>query len=170
LQERFANLASLNRRLGEIFGPFPFIIHAVFSSEDEHRTITGPSQDSRTLLNPPEDYPTLLRKEKSRPKVRLHSPIEEIQGTLYEVVFKCAPNGEMIVTKKPDMSKVKWSKAQKAQRGRIGEASTVVKAALADPKVRAKYERKAKKLGKRARDLAMSDYFKGKDLLGKRGG
>lgn len=90
------------------------------------------------------------------PKVRLHGPIEEIRGTLYDVVFKRAPNGEMIVSKRLDMSKVKWSKAQKAQRRRIGEASTAVKAALADPKVR-------------ARDLAMSDYLNGKDLLGKRG-
>ena len=102
------------------------------------------------------------------PKVRLHSPIEEIRGTLYDVVFKRAPNGEMIIAKRPDMSRVKWSEAQKAQRERIREASRIVKAALADPKVRAKYERRAKKLGKRARDLAMSDYLKGEDLLGKK--
>jgi len=137
--------------------------------------ITGPSQDHhrtiRRFKNPPEPSRrplNLPKKEKPMPKVRLHSLIEEIRGTLYDVVFKRAPNGEMIIAKRPDMSEVKWSKAQKAQRARIGEASTVVKAALADPKVRARYERKAKKQGKRARDLAMSDYFKGKNLLARK--
>jgi len=41
-------------------------------------------------------------------------------------------------------------------------------AALAEPKVRRKYESRAKKLGKRPWDVALSDYFKGKDLLAKR--
>ncbi len=30
---------------------------------------------------------------------------------MYDLVFKKSPKGNMIVTKKPDMSKVKWSKA-----------------------------------------------------------
>ena len=62
------------------------------------------------------------------------------------------------------MSKVKWSKAQKEQRKRMKRAVASVQVALADPKVRARYDRKAKKQDKRAWDMAMSDYFKGKDL------
>ena len=63
------------------------------------------------------------------------------------------------------MSKVKWSKAQKAHRQRFKQASVYAKAALAEPKVRARYERRAKKQHKRPWDVAMSDYFQRKDLL-----
>ena len=102
------------------------------------------------------------------PKVRLQPAIIEIRGTLYDVVFKKSPQGKMIVTKRPDMSKVKWSPAQKAQRQRFKKAAAYAKAALAEPQVRLRYERKAKKQNKRAWDLAVSDYFKDKDLLKKR--
>ena len=102
------------------------------------------------------------------PKVKLNSMIVEIQGTLYDLVFKKSPQGEMIVTKKPDMSRVKWSKAQKDQRKRFKAGVAAVQAALREPKVRLKYDRKAKKQDKRAWDLAMSDYFAGKDLYTKR--
>jgi hypothetical protein len=101
-------------------------------------------------------------------KVRLNSPIIEIQGTLYDLVFKKSPQGKMIVTKKPDMSKVKWSKAQKEHRKHFKEGVAAVQKALREPKVRLKYERKAEKQGKRAWDLAMSDYLAGKDLYAKR--
>ena len=96
------------------------------------------------------------------PKVRLNPLIEEIHGTMYDVVFKRSPKGNMIITKRPDMSNVKWSEAQQAQRARFKEAVAYARAALADPKVRARYARKAKRQGKRAWDVAMSDYFQGK--------
>ena len=93
------------------------------------------------------------------PKVRLQPLIEEIHGTMYDVVFKLSSKGNMIVTKRPDMSNVKWSQAQTAQRERFKQAVAYAQAALADPKVRAQYERKAKKENKRAWDVAVSDYF-----------
>jgi hypothetical protein len=74
----------------------------------------------------------------------------------------------MIVTKKPDMSKVKWSKAQKTNRKHMSAAITATQIALLDPKVRAKYERKAKKQGRRAWNVALSDCLKGKDLRASR--
>jgi hypothetical protein len=37
--------------------------------------------------------------------------------------------------------------------------------AMAEPKVRAVYEKRAAKMGKRPFDLAVSDYFKGNELL-----
>jgi hypothetical protein len=74
----------------------------------------------------------------------------------------------MIVTKKPDMYKVKWSKAPTDHRQRMAKAVATVQAALTDPKVRARYDRKAKKQDKRAWDLAMSDWFKGRDFRPKR--
>jgi len=99
------------------------------------------------------------------PKVRFKGPVEEIRGTLYDVVFKKSPSGKTIVSKKPDMSGVEWSEAQWDQRKRFALASDYAKAALAEPKVRAAYQKRAKRLHKRPRNLAISDYFKGKNLL-----
>jgi hypothetical protein len=101
------------------------------------------------------------------PKVRLTPLIEEVHGTMYDVVFKRSPKGNMIVTKRPDMSKVEWSEAQIAQRARFKQAVTYARAALAEPKLRARYEKRAKQQGKRAWDVAIADYFAGKDLLSK---
>lgn len=99
------------------------------------------------------------------PKVRLTPLIEEIHGTMYDVVFKRSPKGNMIVTKRPDMSEVVWSEAQTAHRARFKQAVAYARAALADPKLRARYEKRAKRQHKRAWDVAMSDYFAGKGLL-----
>jgi hypothetical protein len=66
----------------------------------------------------------------------------------------------MIVTKRPDMSRVKWSPAQQAQRLRFKQAVRFAKKALADPKLRPQYEKRAKRQHKRAWDVALADYFK----------
>jgi hypothetical protein len=102
------------------------------------------------------------------PKVRFHPLVEEIHGTMYDVVFKKSPKGNMIVTKRPDMSNVEWSEAQQSQRQRFKQATTYAKAALAEPKLRTRYEKRAKRQHKRAWDVAMGDYFEGKDLLSKK--
>ena len=101
------------------------------------------------------------------PKVRFKSLIEEIHGTMYDVVFKKSPGGNMIVTKRPDMSGVEWSERQQAQRMRFKQANEYAKGAMADPKVRAVYEKRAKKTKRSPFRVAFSDYFQGKDLLGK---
>ena len=84
------------------------------------------------------------------------------------IVFRMAHTGEMTITKLPDMSKVKWSKAQQAHRQRFKQASEYAKAAMADPKLRAVYEHRAANEKKRPYALALSDYFKGNDLLSKK--
>jgi hypothetical protein len=50
----------------------------------------------------------------------------------------------------------------------MAKAVATVQAALTDPKVRARYDRKARKQDKRAWDLAMSDWCKGRDFRPKR--
>jgi hypothetical protein len=102
------------------------------------------------------------------PKVRFKPLIEEIHGTLYDVVFKRSSKGNMIVTKRPDMSKVKWSQAQDDQRARFGPANEYAQAAMAEPEVRAIYEQMAAEQHRQPYRVAFSDYFKGKDLLTKR--
>ena len=102
------------------------------------------------------------------PKVRLNPLIEEIHGTMYDVVFKKSPKGNMIVTKRPDMSGVKWSEAQQNQRQRFQQANEYAKAAMADPKVRAVYVKRGKRAHRSPFRVAFSDYFKGKDLLARK--
>ena len=100
-------------------------------------------------------------------KVKLNPTILRIQGKMGNAVFRLSHTGELSMTKIPDMSRVKWSKAQKEHRQRFKEAVAYAKVAMADEKVRLKYEKLAKKLGKRPFDMAVSDYFKGINLLEK---
>jgi len=101
-------------------------------------------------------------------KIILNPIIRQAQGKMGNIVFRRSHTGEMTITKLPDMSKVKWSKAQKAHRQRFKQAVAYAKAAMAEPKVRAVYEKAAAKKSKRPFDLAVSDYFKGNDLLSKK--
>ena len=102
------------------------------------------------------------------PRVRFKPMVVEIQGTMYDVVFKKSPNGKTIVTKCPDMSNVKWSRAQKENRKRMEQANEYAAAAMADPKVRALYEKRAAKEHRVPYRVAVSDYFKGDDLFSKK--
>ena len=101
-------------------------------------------------------------------KIKLSPVLEEIRGRLGNYVFRRTHTGEVILSKVPDMSKVKWSKAQKAHRQRFKKAVAYARAAMAEPKVRAVYEKMAAKKNKRPFDMAVSDYFKGNDLLSKK--
>ena len=98
-------------------------------------------------------------------KVKLNPTFLRMQGKMGGGVFRMSHTGELSFTKLPDMSNVKWSKAQKEHRQRFKEAVAYAKIAMADEKVRLKYEKLAKKMGKRPFDMAVSDYFKGKNLL-----
>ena len=98
-------------------------------------------------------------------KVTLAPMIKTIRGKLGGYVFRRTHTGEISLSKSPDMSKVKWSKAQKEHRKRFKKAVAYAQAAMAEPKVRARYEKEAAKKNKRPFDLAVSDYFKGRNLL-----
>ena len=71
----------------------------------------------------------------------------------------------MIIAQRPKTSNTKPSEAQKAQRERFAQAIAYSKAALADPDLRVQYEERAATQNKRPKDLAVSDYFKGRNLL-----
>ena len=98
-------------------------------------------------------------------KITLDPMIKSIQGTLGDYVFRRTPAGGISISKSPDMSRVKWSKAQKEHRKRFKQAVAYARAAMAEPSVRARYEKEAAKKNKRPFDLAVSDYFKGRNLL-----
>ena len=61
------------------------------------------------------------------------------------------------------MSNVVGSESQQAQRERFRPAPAYATRAKADPKVWANYERRAKRLNNRFRDLAILDYFQEKN-------
>ena len=100
-------------------------------------------------------------------KVILNEGIQQIWGRMGDLVFRRSHTGEAQLSTVPDMSRVKWSAAQQAHRQRFKQAVAYARAAMADVQVRARYEQDAIIKGKRPFDLAVSDYFKGEDLLNK---
>ena len=98
-------------------------------------------------------------------KITLNPMIQSAQGKMGNAVFRRSHTGEMTLIKLADMSNVKWSDAQQAHRQRFKQAVAYAKAAMAEPKARAMYEKSAAKQHKRPFDLAVSDYFKGRNLL-----
>lgn len=98
-------------------------------------------------------------------KITLNPMIDELSGKIGQFVLRRAPSGKLILSKAPDMSSVKWSRAQKENRERFKKAVAYSKAVMANPNVRAHYEKEAAKKGKRPYDLAVSDYLKGNNLL-----
>ena len=101
------------------------------------------------------------------PRVRLHPPVKSMSGKMgiytYRVMY-----GKQTIMKTPDMSKVKWSKAQKANRERFAQAIAYARQAMADPEVRAHYEKVGKKADRQPFRVAVSDFCAGKDLLEKK--
>ena len=93
------------------------------------------------------------------PKAKLNPILLELHGKLGDMVFRRTRNGGVSVIRKADMSKVKWSPAQVANRQRFREADAYAKQLLADPQVRATYEEIAAKQGKRALEVAVSEYL-----------
>jgi hypothetical protein len=99
-------------------------------------------------------------------KAELHATIESLSGKMGDVVFRYnRRTGKTSISKVPDMTKVKWSKAQKAQRRRFRKAVKYVQSLKTKPAVWAVYQKIAKKKRKRAWDVAMKDYFQGSKLI-----
>jgi len=99
-------------------------------------------------------------------KVLLNPALRELRGKMGDMTYR-RMYGRQTLMKTPDMSRVKWSKAQKEHRQRFKKAVAYARLAMADPNVRAQYEKAAKKTGRRPFHLAVSDFFqgKGKNLL-----
>ena len=102
-------------------------------------------------------------------KATLNPVFDLFTGKIGNLIFRRAHTGKLSVIYRPDMSRVKWSSAQKAHRQRFKEAVLYAKAAMQDPAVRSVYEQMAaeKKSNKRPFDMAVSDYFAGNNLLPK---
>ena len=97
-------------------------------------------------------------------KVELDAPFRRITGKIGKLSYRVM-HGQQTVMKTPDMSRVKWSKKQKANRGRFAEAIAYAKQAMADPRVRAHYQKLAKKADRQPFRVAVSDFCAGNNLL-----
>ena len=99
-------------------------------------------------------------------KVRLHPPVKSMSGKMGIYTYRFT-NGKQTLIKTADMSQVEWSEAQKANRARFREAIAYARQAMADPTVRAHYEKLGKEANRQAFRVAVSDFCAGKNLLKK---
>jgi hypothetical protein len=100
-------------------------------------------------------------------KVQLDAPIRRIKGTIGKLSYRWM-HGQQTVMKTPDMSKVKWSEAQKSSRRRFAEAIHYARQAMADPKTSVQYEKLGEKAGRQPFRVAVSDFLAGNNLLEKK--
>ena len=103
-------------------------------------------------------------------KIEFNPIIKWFTGKIGKLVFRRSHNGKVHAYPSPNMSKVKWSSAQKAQRQKMKAAAAYAKAATADPDLRLYYLQMAMevKQNRRPFDMAVHDYFEGNNLLLKR--
>ena len=101
-------------------------------------------------------------------KVSFDPIIKWFTGKIGRLVYRRSHNGKVSVYQKPDMSRVKWSQAQKDHRRRMSEAFKYASAAIADPEIRQVYVQMALERDmnpKRPFDVAVQDYYHGGDDL-----
>jgi hypothetical protein len=94
-------------------------------------------------------------------KIKFGAFLKSARGKLGDSVFRLCHTGEWQLTQKPNMSKVRWSRAQDEHRERIAEAAAYASAAMESQQLREFYLQMAweKKRNKRPWDMALSDYY-----------
>lgn len=97
-------------------------------------------------------------------KVTLNPLLTSIRGRIGNAVLRLSHTGELQFAMAPDMSGVKWSRAQKEHRLKVKDAVVYAQMAMKIPEFKAYYlEMAAKRNSRRPFDMAVSDYFKGDD-------
>ena len=91
-------------------------------------------------------------------KVKLNPVLEKIHGQVGDLVFKNYGD-EMIVGRKPDRSGITPSEAQLEHQERFRQAVLYGRLVMADPGLRASYEKAAKAQGKPLFSLTVADFF-----------
>jgi hypothetical protein len=100
-------------------------------------------------------------------KVILDAPFRRIKGKIGKLSYRWM-YGQQTVMKTPDMSRVKWSAAQKSNRQRFAQAIHYARQAMADPKASAQYEKLGNKASRQPFRVAVSDFLAGNNLLEKK--
>ena len=110
----------------------------------------------------------MARQRRKGSRIELHPMFRWIRGKLGRIVYRRSRNGSVSMYLAPDMSRVKWSPAQKAHRQRFRRAVAYAKLASRDPDLRPIYmdmAARSKRSKGRPYEMALSDYFQGNDLL-----
>jgi hypothetical protein len=91
-------------------------------------------------------------------KVKLNPGLEQIRGQVGDLVFKHYGD-EMIVGCKPDRTGIQPTEAQLEHQERFRQAVLYGRLVMADPDMRAAYEKAAKTKGKPLFSLTVADFF-----------
>ena len=94
--------------------------------------------------------------------VQLDPAFKAIHGRIGDVVYKTYRNGKVIVTRVPCFDGYVPTRAQRARRNRMKEATAYAKRIYADPVAKAVYVAAAQTLRRRPFRLAISDYLNGR--------
>lgn len=92
-------------------------------------------------------------------KLILNSALNQLRGSLDGLVIRHTPHGP-IVSRKPNMSRVKWSPAQKARRILMMDAADHYRAVMKDPKQAVLYRARAARKKIPVSSLVMGEYLK----------
>ena len=92
-------------------------------------------------------------------KVELDSLLRSIRGAIGNMVVKRTAHGP-VLTRSPDMSRVKWSPAQRAQRKLMAAAGAHYRAVMKDPRQAARYRALAAKQKIPVSSLVMGEYLR----------
>ena len=97
-------------------------------------------------------------------KVEYNPLLMQFKGRINKLIFRLSHSGKPTVYAQPDMSGVKWSKAQKGQRVKFRTANLYARNAMEIPELRAYYlDMAAKKNSRQPYNMAVSDYHNGDD-------
>ncbi len=92
--------------------------------------------------------------------IRLSAVFDGLYGRFGGFIFRRSRKGSMVLSRMPNMKRVRWSKAQKEHRRRFKAAVVYAKAAMKDPVRKAYYEQMALERHSIPFNMAVSDYFK----------
>lgn len=93
------------------------------------------------------------------PKLTLNRLVDHLRGSVGRVVVRHTPHGT-ILSRLPDMSRVKWSPAQKARRKLMQQAADYYRTQMEDPKTAALHRTRAAKKKIPVSSLVMGEYLK----------
>lgn len=92
-------------------------------------------------------------------KLKLNSALHQLRGSVDGLVIRHTPHGA-ILSRKPDMSRVKWSPAQKARRKLMKDAAAYYRSVMADPKQAMLQRTRAARKKIPVSSLIMGEYLK----------
>ena len=85
--------------------------------------------------------------------------LRQVRSSIGNLAIKHTPHGA-VLSRRPDMSKVKWSPAQVARRKLMEEAGVHYRAVMQDPKRAARYSALAAKKKIPVSSFVMGEYLK----------